>query len=120
MKIDDIIVKRFESPDEVRVFEKGKFEVVHFESMTIGRATYYPGWKWSEDVSPISGSDFCEVEHLVMVVSGVATCAFKDGEVHELRAGDLFYIGPDPHDSWVVGEENYVSLHFHGAEKYAK
>ena len=120
MKIDDIIVKRFESPDEVRVFEKGKFEVVHFESMTIGRATYYPGWKWSEDVSPISGSDFCEVEHLGMVVSGVATCAFKDGEVHELRAGDLFYIGPDPHDSWVVGEENYVSLHFHGAEKSAK
>jgi uncharacterized cupin superfamily protein len=55
-----------------------------------------------------------------MVVSGVATCAFKDGDVHTLKAGDLFYVGPEPHDSWVVGEEDYVSLHFHGAEKYAK
>ena len=120
MKLDDIIVKRFENPDEVRTFEKGKFEVVHLGGMTIGRATYYPGWKWSDDVSPISGTDFCEVEHFGMVISGVATCAFKDGEVHELRAGDLFYIGPASHDSWVVGDEEYISLHFHGAEKYAK
>ncbi len=54
-----------------------------------------------------------------MVISGVATCAFKDGDVHELRAGDLFYVGPEPHDSWVVGDEDYVSLHFLGADKYA-
>jgi hypothetical protein len=97
VKLDDIIVKRFETPDEVRTFEK-----------------------WSDDVSPISGTDFCEVEHFGMVVSGVATCAFKDGEVHELRAGDIFYIGPEPHDSWVVGDKDYISLHFHEAEKYAK
>ena len=116
---DDIILKRFEEPDEVRSFEKGKFELVHFEGMTIGRATYHPGWKWSSDVSPISGTDYCEVEHLGMVISGVATCAFKDGDVHELRAGDLFYVGPEPHDSWVVGDEDYVSLHFLGADKYA-
>ena len=82
-------------------------------------ATYNPGWKWSVDVSPLSGTDFCEVEHLGMVLEGHATCAFKDGEVYTLGPGDLFYIGPEPHDSWVVGDEKYVSLHFQGADKYA-
>ena len=119
MKIDDIIVKRFESPDEVRVFEKGKFEVVHFEGMTIGRATYYPGWKWSEDVSPLSGTKFCEVEHLGMVLSGSATVDFKDGKIHTVNKGDIFYVSSRPHDSWVVGKENYISIHFLGAEDYA-
>ena len=119
MKLDDIIVKRFETPDEVRTFEKGKFELVHFEGMTIGRATYYPGWKWSDDVSPISGTDFCEVEHLGMVVSGSATVAFKNGKIHTLKEGDLFYVAPEPHDSWVVGDEQYVSLHFLDADKFA-
>ena len=99
--MDDIILKRFEKPDEVRTFEKGKFEVINLGGMTIGRATYEPGWKWSVDVSPLSGTDFCEVEHLGMVISGQATCAFKDGEVHVMKPGDLFYVGPSPHDSWV-------------------
>jgi len=78
----DIILKRFEEPDELREFEKGRFEVVHFDGMTIGRATYEPGWKWSVDVSPLTGTDFCEIEHLGMVLEGHATCAFKDGEVY--------------------------------------
>ena len=115
----DIILKRFEESDELREFEKGRFEVIHFDSMTIGRATYEPSWKWSVDVSPLTDTDFCEVEHLGMVLEGHATCAFKDGEVYTLGPGDLFYIGPEPHDSWVVGDEKYVSLHFLGADKYA-
>jgi len=117
--MDDIILKRFENPDEVRTFEKGKFEVINLGGMTIGKATYLPGWKWSVDVSPLSGTNFCEVEHLGMVISGQATCAFKDGKVHIMKPGDLFYIGPMPHDSWVVGDKEYVSLHFQGADKYA-
>jgi uncharacterized cupin superfamily protein len=55
-----------------------------------------------------------------MVVSGVATAAFADGRITEMKAGDLFYIPPEPHDSWVVGDEPYVSLHFLGASSYAK
>jgi quercetin dioxygenase-like cupin family protein len=116
----DIILKRFESPDEARDMVLGKFEIVRLGSMTIGRATYQPGWKWSEHVGPSVGATHCTVEHVGMVLSGTATAAFENGEVHELRAGELFYIPPTPHDSWVVGDEPYVSLHFLGAEKYAK
>lgn len=115
----DVILKRFESPDETRVFEKGKFEIVKLGGLTIGRATYEPGWKWSEHVAPIAGTPRCTVEHVGMVVSGTATAAFEDGTVYELTPGSLFYIPPTPHDSWVVGDEQYVSLHFLGAERYA-
>jgi len=114
-----VILKRFESPDEVRLLEKGRFEIVHVGGMTIGRATYEPGWKWSEHVGPSVGAKRCNVEHVGLVLSGTATAAFEDGSVFELRAGELFYIPPVPHDSWVVGDESYVSLHFLGAEHYA-
>jgi hypothetical protein len=116
---DDFLVKRFEQPDEVRKFEKGKFEIVKIGSMTIGRASYEPGWKWSAPVEAATGAAFCEVEHVGMVVSGCAACQMKDGRSYEMHAGDLFYIGPG-HDSWVVGDEPYVSLHFLGAEHYAQ
>ena len=114
-----VILKRFDSPDEVRTFEKGKFELVRVGEMTIGRATYQPGWRWSEHVGRASGQKSCMVEHVGMVVSGRATAAMDDGRVIEMKAGDLFYIAPG-HDSWVVGDEPYVSLHFMGASDYAK
>ena len=118
--MNEVILKQFDNPDEVTLFEKGKFETVTLGGMTIGKATYQPGWKWSEDVGPGVGEAFCTVEHVGMVVSGCATAAFSDGIVTEMRAGDLFHVPSAPHDSWVVGDEPYVSLHFLGATQYAK
>jgi quercetin dioxygenase-like cupin family protein len=115
----DVILKRFESPDEVRAMQKGKFELVHIGGITIGRATYEPGWKWSEHVGPSVGATRCHVEHIGLVLSGMATIAFDDGRVVELHAGELFHVPPIPHDSLVIGDEPYVSLHFLGAEHYA-
>jgi hypothetical protein len=115
----DVILKRFAQPDEVRKMTRGRFELVRIGGMTIGRATYDPGWKWSEHVGPTLGQTRCNVEHVGLVLSGAATAAFEDGRVVELRTGDLFYIPPVPHDSWVLGDVPYVSLHFLGAEHYA-
>jgi len=114
----EVILKRFEAPDEVRTFEKGRFEVVRLGGMTIGRATYEPGWKWSVHVGQASGAKSCMVEHVGMVLQGKATAAMDDGRVIEMKAGDVFFIAPG-HDSWVVGDEPYVSLHFLGADAYA-
>jgi hypothetical protein len=116
----DVILKRFDQPDEVRNFTLGRFELVALGGMTIGRATYQPGWRWSQHVGPATGAAYCTVEHVGLVVSGHATAAMSDGTIHELTPGTLFYIPPDPHDSWVVGTEPYVSLHFLGASSYAK
>jgi hypothetical protein len=115
-----MILRRFEHPDEVREMPLGRFEVVRLGGMTLGRGTYQPGWRWSEHVGRDLGQERCAVEHVGLVVSGIATAAFADGRVIEMRAGELFYIPPEPHDSWVVGGEPYVSLHFMGAEHYAK
>ncbi|NUO84403.1 cupin domain-containing protein [candidate division KSB1 bacterium] len=115
----NVILKRFDHPDEVRHFEKGKFELVKLGNMTIGRARYEPGWKWSTHVKPVAGTASCEIEHVGMVVSGRAKVLMNDGTEFELTPGELFYIGPG-HDSWVVGDEPYVSLHFMGADDYAK
>ncbi len=116
---NDVVLKRFESPDETRLMAKGRFDIVRLGGVTIGRSTYEPGWKWSLHVGPALAATRCSVEHVGLVVSGTATAAFDDGRVIELKAGELFYIPPVPHDSWVVGDEPYVSLHFLGAEKYA-
>ena len=105
----DVILKRFESPDETRTFERGKFEIVRIGGMTLGRATYEPGWRWSEHVGSQIGEDRCQVEHVGLTVI-------------EMRTGDVFYVSPGPpgHDSWVVGDEPYVSLHVLGATEYAE
>jgi quercetin dioxygenase-like cupin family protein len=116
----DAILRRFEEPDKRREFEKGLFETVHLPGVTIGRATYQPGWKWSEHVGPRVQAARCTVEHVGLVLAGAATASFDDGRIIELRPGMLFYIPPVPHDSWVIGDEPYVSLHFVGADAYAR
>lgn len=118
--MDDVIFKRFEKPDETRRFAKGRLDLVRLGPQTVGRASYEPGWKWSEHVGPVVGATRCTVEHAGMVVSGVAAVEFEDGRVLELTAGNLFYVPSAPHDSWVVGDEPYVSLHFLGAQEYAR
>ena len=82
-------------------------------------ATYEPGWKWSVEIGVGTGHSVCPVEHVGVDVSGRAAVSFPDGRQYELRPGDIFHILPG-HDSWVLGDEPYVSLHLLGAERYAK
>ena len=115
----DIVLRRFDQPDEIREMVKGRFELVRLGGLTIGRATYQPGWRWSEHVGPTVGATRCSIEHVGLVLAGSATVAFED-RVIEMKPGELFYVPPVPHDSWVVGSEPYVSLHFLGAERYGR
>jgi quercetin dioxygenase-like cupin family protein len=112
-----IDLRRFDAPDEVRTFEKGRFELVRLGGMTVGRATYEPGWRWSEHVGGAPDAR-CQVEHVGLVVSGRAAVLMDDGTESVMEPGDLFHVPPG-HDSWVVGDEDYVSLHFMGAGDYA-
>jgi quercetin dioxygenase-like cupin family protein len=114
----DLALVNFDDPAEVRSFEKGKFELYRVGPTTLGRATYEPGWKWSEHVGRSTGERSCQVEHVGLVLSGRAVAKMDDGREVVMRAGDFFYVPPG-HDSWVVGDEPYVSLHILGSEKYA-
>jgi len=95
----------------------GRFELIRIGDMTIGRATYAPGWKWSQHVGSKTGVTSCHVHHVGMVLSGRMMVRMDGGREFEMTTGDLFSIGPG-HDAWVVGDEPYVSLHFEGADEY--
>jgi hypothetical protein len=114
----DLTLLNLDSPSETRTFEKGRFDVYQVGPMTLGRATYDPGWCWSEHVGAATGESLCQVEHVGYVMSGRAAVKMADGSERVMEPGDFFYVPPG-HDSWVVGDEPYVSLHIMGSEDYA-
>jgi hypothetical protein len=85
------LLKHFEAPDEVRVFPKGGLEIVTVNGTTVGRATYEPGWKWSEHVRPTAATELCEIEHVGIVLEGRAVAAMSDGTIVDLSPGTCFY-----------------------------
>ena len=117
--MSEAIKKRFESPDETRVVDKAHVEVVNLGEATAMRGTFEPGWKWSECVKPIVGTESCEVEHLGYVVSGSMAIRMDDGTELTFNRGDAAYIPPG-HEAWVPGSERCVFLDFQGAANYAK
>ena len=114
-----IEIRNLDRPDEVQPLEKGRLEVCTAGGLTVGRATYEPGWKWSEHVGAATGDAWCEVEHVVLVLQGRMVVAMRDGERVEIGPNDLCHIPPG-HDAWVVGDQPYVSLHFAGMDEYAR
>jgi quercetin dioxygenase-like cupin family protein len=113
--------KRFESPDEVRPFkdEKGNVELVELSGHMVGHGTFEPGWRWSEHVKPLSGTDSCQVEHIGYVMRGRMKVVMDGGEELEVGPGDVFHMPPG-HDAWIVGDESCVLLDFGGLSGYAK
>lgn len=113
------IVKNFNQPDEVREFPKGKLELVNIGGAMIGKATFEPGWKWSESVQPIAKTKSCEAPHFQYHLAGVLMVKMDDGSMHECRPGDISLL-PSGHDGWVVGDEPAVLVDFQGMIDYAK
>jgi hypothetical protein len=111
----NVTLVSLEGPADVRTFEKGRFEVYRIGPMVIGRASYGPGWVWSEHAGKAQGKRRCEVEHVRRKLSGSAVAKLEDGGEVTISAGQSFYVPPG-HDSWAVGDEAYVSLHILGSE----
>ena len=115
-----IEAKNFDSPDETRQFEgKGHADVVKIAGRVVGKGTFEPGWKWSENVKPIAQTDSCQVSHLLYVISGRMRVYMDDGAEHEMGPGEVIAIPPG-HDAEVVGDEPCVSLDFGEFGEYAK
>ena len=109
----------FSSPDEVRRPERTTVELVKLAGGDIGRYTFQPGWRWSECIKPVVGTDSCQVEHVGYVVSGSLRVEHDDGSSGEATAGTVYRIAPG-HDAWVLGDEPFVGVEFQGAANYAK
>jgi mannose-6-phosphate isomerase-like protein (cupin superfamily) len=111
----------FDSPDETRKPDKTQVDVVRMGSTTAARLTFEPGWRWSECIKPVVGTDSCQVRHVGIVQSGRMSVKHDDGTELEIGAGDAYVIEPG-HDAWVVGDEGFVGFEFESrsAEEYAK
>jgi quercetin dioxygenase-like cupin family protein len=113
-------VKSLNSPDESRPFvDKGKADIVKVGDATVGRTVFEPGWRWSEHIKPIAGTDSCQSNHTGYCISGRMKVVMDDGEEAEIGPGDAFVISPG-HDAWIVGDEPCVALDFSGMAEYAK
>jgi quercetin dioxygenase-like cupin family protein len=117
----DLIRKSLDSPEETRRFEggKGQLELVNTESGAVGRATFMPGWKWSEHVKPIAKTDSCQAAHMGYFVSGRMKVVMDGGEEMEYGPGDFAIMAPG-HDAWIAGDEPCVVVDWQGFADYAK
>jgi hypothetical protein len=114
-------VKTVEKPDERRDFPRGHLEALHLSGLDFAVATFEPGWRWSESVAPLAGTESCMVHHNGYVVRGRMRIRMDDGGESEVGPGDVFVCTPG-HDAWVVGDEQVVVFDFAGtmANEYAK
>ena len=111
--------KTLNAPDEVRTFDKGRVELATVGTVTFGRASFQPGWKWSESVKPLVKTAYCEAPHVQYHVSGRLKVRMSDGSEQEFGPGDVGVI-PSGHDAWVVGDEPAVIIDISGMTRYAK
>src|SRR5256885_6632970 len=112
-------VKSFDAPEETRPFDNGKVDLVEIAGNNVGRATLQPGWKWSEAVKPIVGTDSCQVAHVGYAMSGRLKGVMDDSTEFEINAGDAYAVAPG-HDAWVDGQERFTAVEFESLADYAK
>ena len=111
--------RHFTAADEVRTFEHGRLELLHVGSSDIGRLVLAPGWRWSNDVKPLAGTELCEAPHFQYHVSGTLHIKMADGTEFDARPGDVTSL-PSGHDAWVVGDQDVVVVDWYGASEYAR
>jgi hypothetical protein len=109
----------FASPDEVRAFDHGRLELVRIGDSEIGRLVLQPGWRWSEHVKPIAGTELCEAPHFQYHVAGTLRIKTADGTEFDATPGQVTSL-PAGHDAWVIGEEDVVVVDWWGASNYAR
>jgi hypothetical protein len=111
----------FEAPDETRTPDKTRIDVVRMGGTSVARITLQPGWRWSECIKPVVGTDSCQVRHVGVLQQGRMHAVHEDGSEGEYGPGEPYVIEPG-HDAWVVGDEQAVGYEFEAraAEEFAK
>ena len=111
--------KSFETPDETRTFGHGALQLLQIGGGEVGRLTLQPGWRWSQDVKPLAGTELCEAPHFQYHLQGTLHIVMSDGVEFDARPGDVTAL-PQGHDAWVVGDEPVVVVDWYGASNYAR
>ena len=113
------LARKFEQPDDTMRFPNGYEDLVKVDGTLVGLATFQPGWRWSECIKPVAGTERCQVDHVGYCVSGTLHVVHEDGSEADVVGGEVYRIAPG-HDAWIVGDEPMVGIEFQGAANYAK
>ena len=111
--------KNLATPDEVRTFPHGRVELANLESGPVARATYEPGWRWSNDIKPMAKTDWCQVNHAGYVLSGTMGIKMAGGDEFVVGPGELVTLGSG-HDAWVIGNEPCMMIDWGAISTFAK
>ena len=116
-----VVSRDFDSPDDTRTPDKTRVDMVRMGETVAARFAFEPGWKWSECVKPVAGTESCQARHVGVVQSGRLGVRHNDGTELELAPGEAYVIEPG-HDAWVVGQERFVAFEFESqsAKEYAR
>ena len=114
-------VRNFDQADEVRTPDKTKVEVVDLGGgVKAARMNMQPGWKWSDCIKPVVGTDSCQAHHVGVMISGTLHVVHDDGTEGDVTPGMAYELQPG-HDAWVVGDEPVTAFEFDSstAQTYA-
>lgn len=116
-----IEARAFDSPDETRTPDKTRVDVIRINGATAARMTFEPGWRWSDCVKPVAGTDSCQARHVGVAQQGTLHVVHDDGTEVEIHPGEAYVIEPG-HDAWVVGDDTFIGFEFESqaAENYAR
>lgn len=114
----EILRKSLDRPDEVVEFPHVRTELVDLGDLTVGRMVHQPGWRWSTDVKPTVGGEWCQARHVGVVLSGTLGVDFPDGTTAVFGEGDVFDVPPG-HDGYTVGDEPLVQIEWAGIRAFA-
>lgn len=101
--------KSFDTPDETRTLPKAIASVVNLSEVAVGYAAWQPGWRWSSDLRPIAGTEWCEAHHVGYALSGILEVQTEGGDRLQIHGRSVYEI-PPRHDAWVVGDEPFVTV----------
>ena len=116
-----LVKKSWDTPDEVKSPDKTYVATLNFGTMAATKIVAQPGWKWSECIKPMVGTESCQKNHVGVCIKGKLMITHEDGSSIEVGAGDAYTCAPG-HDAWVVGDEEFIGFEFDSstASTYAK
>jgi class 3 adenylate cyclase len=110
--------KSLDMPDEERQIPNGNVQIWELGDFVVGRVTFEPGWRWSKDVKPIAGTEWCEYHHLGIILQGGIHFITPDGLEMEIGEGQFYEVLPG-HDAWTVGDKPTIQYDFAGMRTFA-
>lgn len=111
----ELLKRRFDSPDRRQTYEHGEIDLLDIHGTSLGLVMFDPGWRWSEDVKPLVGTETCEGHHVGYAISGRLHVEMNDGTAVDVQPGDVFDVPPG-HDAWVLGDEQAVHIQVSGVD----